>query len=141
MNFNLKKDLVSWRKRVFLPNQITTIIIIQEIIKNVKKNIFILILLDIEDEENKNKANDYIKLSEPNEQDNLFELIHKLNYNTNLNVLIRTINNIFKTCKRKQFDKKNLTLRLKPCELDKFQKKAKKVHEDFCVEILYSLLD
>jgi hypothetical protein len=91
---------------------------------------------------NENRLDDqeciHHNLSEPNDCDNLFDIIYKLQHNTDLNLLTQTINKILVKDNKKPFNKSDLTIGLKANELDKFSK-AKKVHKDFTVNITYSL--
>lgn len=87
------------------------------------------------------KSKDYKnKISEPNEDDNLFDIIYKLKHNTDLNILVKTINKILVNDGKKCFDKTDLTITLKAKELDKFSK-TKDLSKDFGVNICYSLND
>lgn len=79
-------------------------------------------------------------VSEPNEDDNLFDILFKLKHNTNLNVLINQINKIIKKQNKLPFDKTNMTISLSARELDKFSN-VKKMHSSFAVQICYALLE
>lgn len=79
-------------------------------------------------------------ISEPNESDNLFDIFYKLKHNTNLNILIKTINKILINEQKKPFDKSDLTIVLGAKELDKFNK-LKKINPNFAVSISYSLYE
>jgi protein-tyrosine phosphatase len=93
--------------------------------------------LDIE----KNKNSGYISsISEPNEDDNLFDILFKLKHNTNLNVLINHINKIIKKQNKTPFDKTNMNISLTAKELDKFSK-VKSMNPNFAVNICFSLAD
>jgi hypothetical protein len=86
-------------------------------------------------------SNNYINnISEPNEDDNLFDIIYKLKHNTNLNILIKTINKILINEKKHAFDKNDMTIILTAKELDKFTNQ-KNVNKNFSVEICYSLYE
>lgn len=91
------------------------------------------------DENNLNNSLQKI-ISEPNEEDNLFDIIFKLNHNTNLNILVATINKMLKKEGQKSFNKYDLNIFLSAKELDKFTK-AKKVNKNFGMTINYSLVD
>jgi hypothetical protein len=71
--------------------------------------------------------------SEPNANDNLFNIIKKLNHNNNLNTLIKAINKFV----QKKFDKSNISIILKGRELDKFS--DKKNIDLYTVRINYCL--
>jgi hypothetical protein len=83
---------------------------------------------------------DLFHISEPNESDNLFDIFYKLKHNTNLNILIKTINKILVNEHKKPFDKSDLTIVLGAKELDKFNK-IKKINQNFAVSISYSLYE
>ena len=74
------------------------------------------------------------------ESDNLFDIFYKLKHNTNLNILIKTINKILINEQKKPFDKSDLTIVLGAKELDKFNK-LKKINPNFAVSISYSLYE
>lgn len=76
--------------------------------------------------------------SEPTLEDNLFDIIYKLKHNTNMNLLIKTINKILLNEKKQPFNKENMVITLNSKELDKFDQKDK-VKKNFSVEICYSL--
>jgi len=76
--------------------------------------------------------------SEPTLEDNLFDIIYKLKHNTNMNLLIKTINKILLNEKKQPFNKENMVITLNSKELDKFLQKDK-VKKNFSVEICYSL--
>ena len=99
---------------------------------------------NIKVEENKNKKNDLEVqqniLSEPNEADNLFDIIYKLKHNTDLNLLIKTINKILINEQKQPFDKSDLSILLGAKELDKFTK-FKQVNKNFGVSISFSLFE
>ncbi len=76
--------------------------------------------------------------SEPTLEDNLFDIIYKLKHNTNMNLLIKTINKILLNEKKQPFNKENMVITLNSKELDKFNQKDK-VTKNFSVEICYSL--
>jgi hypothetical protein len=78
------------------------------------------------------------KISEPNDNDNLFDIIYKLKHNTDLNVLVKTINKILINDGKQCFDKTDMTISLKAEELDKFSE-AKDVNKNFDVIICYAL--
>ena len=86
-----------------------------------------------------NVESEYVT-SEPNEADNLFDIFYKLHHNTDLNVLIKTINNILIKEKKKPFDKSDFTITLGAKELDKFFQ-LKNVDKEFAVNICYSLFE
>jgi hypothetical protein len=65
--------------------------------------------------------------------------MYKLKFNTDLNVLVDTINKILTSAGGKAFDKKDMTISLCAKELDKFGK-SHKMNENFAVNINYSLL-
>jgi hypothetical protein len=79
-------------------------------------------------------------ISEPNQADNLFDIIYKLKHNTDLNVLIKTINKILVSEHKKPFDKSDLNIMLSAKELDKFSN-SKKMNPNFAVSICYSLFE
>ncbi len=66
--------------------------------------------------------------------------MYKIKHNTNLNVLVDTINKIIhKNQSQVRFDRNNLIVTLRAKELDKFSN-ADEVLQDFSVNICYSLL-
>lgn len=71
--------------------------------------------------------------SEPNANDNLFNIIKKLSHNNCLNNIIKSINKFVP----KKFDKSNISINLKGRELDKFS--DKKNIDIYSVRINYSL--
>lgn len=86
------------------------------------------------------KFNYDVAVSEPNEDDNLFDIIQKLDYNTNLNVLIKTLNKILISQEKPQFNCMDLKFSLKADELDGFNEKDK-MHKTFEVILNYSLIE
>lgn len=94
-----------------------------------------------EDRINDQDAINYVSnFSEPNESDNLFDIIYKLKHNTDLNILIKTINKILVKEGKQPFDKSDLAIALSAKELDKFSK-HKSMNKNFAVSICYSLFD
>ncbi len=85
-----------------------------------------------------NERNHGNYLSEPSLEDNLFDIIYKLKHNTNMNILIKTINKILTSHQKKPFNEKEMLICLNSKELDKFHKKNT-VDKNFSVEISYSL--
>jgi|LauGreDrversion4_2_1035121.scaffolds.fasta_scaffold597581_1 hypothetical protein len=72
--------------------------------------------------------------------DKIYEIIDSLNHNTDLNVLIDTINNVRMNDRKALFKKNNLHLSFNSFEVDKFTQ-AKKMHPDFAVDLYYELLE
>jgi hypothetical protein len=70
------------------------------------------------------------------EIERLFNIIEKLDHNTDLNVIIDTISKLKITAK--SFTRENLNIILQASELDKFDNE-KKMLKDFCVQINFSL--
>ena len=85
-----------------------------------------------------NERNNGNYFSEPSLEDNLFDIIYKLKHNTNMNILIKTINKILTSHQKKSFNEKEMLICLNSKELDKFHKKNS-VDKNFSVEISYSL--
>jgi hypothetical protein len=71
--------------------------------------------------------------SEPNANDNLFNIIKKLSHNNCLNNIIKAINRFVV----KKFDKTNINIILKGKELDKFS--DRKNMDQYTVKINYCL--
>jgi hypothetical protein len=75
------------------------------------------------------------------EIEGLYNIIEKLNHNTDLNVIIDTISQIkIKETKSSTFTRDNLNIFLHANELDKFDN-FKKMMKEFCVQINFSLLE
>jgi len=72
--------------------------------------------------------------------DKIYEIIDSLNHNTDLNVLIDTINNVRMNERKPLFKKNNLHLSFNSYEVDKFTQ-AKKMHPDFAVDLYFELLE
>lgn len=72
--------------------------------------------------------------------DKIYEIIDSLNYNTDLNVLIDTINLVRMNQKKPLFKKNNLHMSFNSFEVDKFSQ-AKKMEPDFAVDIYFELLE
>jgi hypothetical protein len=78
-------------------------------------------------------------ISEPNEDDNLFNIFYKLKHNTDLNIVVKTINKILINEAKQSFDKSDMIIMLTTKELDKFF--AKGMNKKFSVSITYALTD
>ena len=89
---------------------------------------------------NQIESNNNNFISEPNEADNLFDIIYKLKHNTDLNLLIKTINKILVNEGKQPFDKSDLSISLGASELDKFSK-SKSMNKNFTVNIGFSLFE
>lgn len=72
--------------------------------------------------------------------DKINEIIDSLNNDTDLNILIDTINNVRIKENRPTFDKKNLNHSFGSLELDKFTQ-FKKMRPDFSVNISFQLIE
>jgi hypothetical protein len=72
--------------------------------------------------------------------DKIYKIIDSLNYNSDLNVLIDTINNVRMNERKPLFKKQNLHLSFNSYEVDKFSQ-AKKMHPDFAVDLYFDLLE
>lgn len=79
---------------------------------------------------------DSVPVFENPEIERLFDIIEKLDHNTDLNVIIDTISKLKITSK--PFSKENLNIILHANELDKFDNE-KKMLKEFCVQINFSL--
>ena len=97
------------------------------IIKEVNENQRIL-----DNVENKNKTYKFTNLS---------DLLYKLDYNTDIETIIDTLNNHMREQgKTNLFKKDDFNICLRKDKLDKFFK-VKSVHEDFSLSLKYSLMD
>lgn len=70
---------------------------------------------------------------------NLSDLLYKLNYNTDIEKIIDTLNATLQEQKKPTFNKNDFNIKLKKEELDKFFK-VKNVDPDFSLNLKYSLL-
>lgn len=82
------------------------------------------------------------QIFESPEIEGLYNIIEKLNHNTDLNMIIETISKIklSETSSQHIFSRDNLNIYLHAKELDKFDN-VKKMMSDFCVQINFSLLE
>lgn len=71
--------------------------------------------------------------------DKIYEIIDSLNNDTDLNILIDTINNIRSKDNKSTFNKQNLHMSFSGHEVDKFFQ-AKKMHPDFAVDLYFELI-
>jgi len=70
---------------------------------------------------------------------NLSDLLYKLNFNTDIEEIIDTLNSTLQEQNKLIFDKNDFNIRLKKHELDKFFK-IKSVDPEFSLNLKYSLL-
>ena len=96
-----------------------------KILKEINDNLSIL-----DNSENKNTT---YKVS------NLSDLLYKLNYNTDIEKIIDTLNATLVEQNKPTFNKNDFNIKLKKEELDKFFK-IKSVNPDFSLNLKYSLL-
>jgi len=70
---------------------------------------------------------------------NLTDLLYKLNYNTDIEKIIDTLNSTLIEQNKQTFDKNDFNIKLKKEELDKFSI-SKNIDEKFSLNLKYSLL-
>jgi len=88
----------------------------------------------------KDEAEDKTNKSSDEDENKLADIIDKLNYNSDLNLLIFRINKILGKSETGQININNLSFTLNASELDKFEN-IKKQKPNFNVRINYSLKD